>query len=58
MRLTVKDVARQSGLCVTTVRKHADSGRIPYRRDLNGWRVFNEQSIDIAKILAGTADQK
>lgn len=58
MRFTVKDIAKQCGLCPDTVRKHADEGRIPYRRDVNGWRIFTEESIDRARQLAGIPKQE
>ena len=54
-RYTVKDIAEQSGFSKDTIRRHADEGRIPCLRDINQWRVFNEKSIDVAKILAGTS---
>lgn len=53
MRYTVKDIAEKSGFSKDTIRRHADEGRIPCARDYNQWRVFNEQSIEVAKKLAG-----
>lgn len=58
MRFTVREVAKQSGFCPDTIRKHADEGRIPCTRDLNNWRVFSEQAIEIAKELAGVGKQE
>lgn len=52
MRYTVKDIAKESSFSKDTIRKHADSGQIPCARDINQWRVFNENSIKIAKRLA------
>jgi len=52
MRYTVKDIAKESGFSKDTIRKHADAGQIPCARDINQWRVFNENSIKIAKRLA------
>lgn len=57
MRLTVTDIVRESGLCPDTVRKYADRGRIPNKRDANGWRIFNEDSVNIAKALAGLTNK-
>jgi len=58
MRFTVKDVSKQSGLCPDTIRKHANQGRLPCTRDINGWRIFTEKSIQIARELAGINNQK
>ena len=57
-RFFAKDVARQSGLNAVTIRRLADEGKIPSGIDYNGWRVFNEESVKIAKHLAfgGLAD--
>lgn len=57
MRFTVKDVSKQSGFCPDTIRKHANEGRIPCTRDINGWRVFTEKSIKIARELAGIKNE-
>ncbi len=57
-RFTVTDLVRESGLSSATVRKYADSGKIPVQRDTNGWRIFDERSIDVARGLAGVANNK
>lgn len=57
MRLTVTDIVRESGLCPDTVRKYADKGRIPNQRDANGWRIFTEESINVARKLAGLTNK-
>ena len=54
MRLTIKDISEASGFCRDTVRKYADTGAIPFQKDVNGWRIFDERSVEIAKKLAGT----
>lgn len=51
-RLFAKDVAKRCGLNAVTVRRLADEGRIPSGVDYNGWRVFDEHSIKVAKRLA------
>jgi DNA-binding transcriptional MerR regulator len=58
MRYTVKDIAKESGFSKDTIRKHADAGLIPYKRDMNQWRIFNERSIEAAKELAGIQKQE
>ena len=57
-RFTVTDLVRESGLCPDTIRKYADAGKIPARRDANNWRVFNESSIQVARELAGVVEEK
>jgi DNA-binding transcriptional MerR regulator len=52
-RFTVTDLVRESGLCPDTIRKYADTGKIPVKRDANNWRVFNKGSSEAAKKLAG-----
>ena len=56
MRLTVKKLAEATGFCKDTIRKHTDAGHIPCTKDINGWRVFNEKSLEIAKKLAGISE--
>jgi DNA-binding transcriptional MerR regulator len=51
-RFFAKDVAKQCGLNAITIRRLADAGKIPSGVDYNGWRVFNERSVEIAKRLA------
>lgn len=53
MRLTIKDLAEKSGFCRDTVKRLADSGVLPHRRDMNGWRVFTPEALELAKELAG-----
>lgn len=53
-RLTVRDLAKESGFSKDTIRKHADAGRIPHTKDVNNWRIFNAKSLEVAKKLAGT----
>lgn len=53
MRLTISHIMRESGFCRDTVKKLANSGVLPHRRDVNGWRVFAPEAIEIAKKLAG-----
>lgn len=53
VRLTVSDVVKISGFCPTTVKKLADSGVLPHRRDINDWRIFSPEALEIAKELAG-----
>ena len=57
-RFTITDLVRESGLCAATLRKYSDSGKIPVSRDANNWRVFTEESIEMAKEIAGVAKQK
>lgn len=58
MRLTVADIVKETGFCAETIRKYADSGKIPYRRAESGWRIFNEESIEAARKLAGIQKQE
>lgn len=53
MRLMMKDLVEKSGFCRDTVKRLADSGVLPHQRDLNGWRVFSQEALEIAKELAG-----
>ena len=53
MRLTIKDIIKETGYCADTIRKYADSGKIPHGRTEGGWRVFSEKSIEAARELAG-----
>ena len=53
MRMTLTDMIRATGLSPATIRKHADGGRIPNHRDVNGWRIFDETSVEAARKLAG-----
>lgn len=51
-RYFAKDVADKTGLNAQTVRNLADQNLIPSGKDYRGWRVFNEESIKVAKRLA------
>ncbi len=53
MRLMIKDLVEKSGFCRDTVKRLADSGVLPHKRDLNGWRVFEPTAIEIVRELAG-----
>ena len=57
MRLTVSDVSKASGFCLDTIKKFADSGVLPHRRDINNWRVFSPEALEIAKELAGVKEE-
>lgn len=57
-RITPKQVAESACVSRATIRRWADCAKLPCSRDWWGTRVFNEQAIDIAKKLAGTADLK
>jgi DNA-binding transcriptional MerR regulator len=57
MRLTITDMVKETGLCPDTIRKYADSGKIPSIRDANSWRIFNEKSLEVAKGLAGISEK-
>lgn len=48
----------KSGFCRDTVKRLADSGVLPYQRDMNGWRVFTPEAIELAKELAGIKSDK
>lgn len=58
MRLMMKDLVEESVFCRETVKRLADSGVLPHRRDMNGWRVFAPEAIEIAKNLAGVKPDK
>jgi hypothetical protein len=45
-------------MSAATLRKHSDAGRIPSTRDANGWRVFDETSVEMARKLAGIARRR
>lgn len=53
MRITISDVVKASGFCPDTVKKLADSGVLPYQRDMNNWRIFDPKALEIVKKLAG-----
>lgn len=52
-RLTAKDLAAASGMHVSTIRRWADQGLLPYSSDWRGTRVFSADALLIAKQLAG-----
>ncbi len=58
MRLTISDVVKASGFCRDTIKKFADSGVLPNQRDVNNWRVFAPEALEIAKELAGIKSDK
>ena len=58
MRLTISHIMRESGFCRDTVKKLANSGVLPHQRDVNNWRVFAPEAIEIAKELAGITSDK
>jgi len=58
MRLMMKDLIEKSGFCRDTVKRLADSGILPYKRDMNGWRVFAPEALEIAQELAGIKSEK
>lgn len=51
-RLFAADVAKEARLAPNTIRRLADEGKIPSGTDYRGWRVFNKESIKVAKQLA------
>jgi len=51
-RLFARDVAKRCGLNAVTIRRLARAGKIPSGVDYNGWRVFDENSVEVAKRLA------
>ena len=58
MRLMMKDLVEKSGFCRDTVKRLADSGVLPHQRDMNGWRIFLPEALEIAKELAGLKDEE
>ncbi len=58
MRLTISDIVKASGFCHDTVKKLANSGVLPHQRDVNNWRVFAPEALEIAKELAGISSDK
>lgn len=58
MRLTISDIVKASGFCHDTVKKLANSGVLPHQRDVNNWRVFAPEAIEIAKELAGVKSDR
>lgn len=52
-RFTITDLIHASGLSAATIRKHSDKGKIPYHRDVNNWRIYDERAIEIVRELAG-----
>ena len=57
-RLTVTKLSRISGLCVRTIQKYADIGRLPHRRDKNNWRIFEPEAVEIVRELAGISQNE
>jgi len=57
MRLTLTDLIKETGLSPATIRKYADCGEIPHLRDANNWRIFNEESIEAARQVAGISNK-
>lgn len=52
-RITVKTLMDASGFSRDTIVKLATAGSLPFARDMNSWRIFEPQCIDIIKELAG-----
>ncbi len=52
-RITVKTLIDASGFSRDTIVKLATAGSLPFSRDMNQWRIFEPQCIDIVKELAG-----
>jgi len=52
-RLTIGALVKATGLCEATIRKYTDEGKIPHQRAESGWRIFDENSIKKAQMLAG-----
>lgn len=57
-RLTVTKLSQISGLCVKTIQKYADAGRLPHRRDKNNWRIFKLEAVEIVRGLAGISQHE
>lgn len=57
-RLTVTKLSQISGLCVKTIQKYADAGRLPCSRDANNWRIFEPEAIKILRGLAGISQNE
>ena len=51
MITTVREIAKQAGVDINTVRKYADKGLVESRRNVNGWRVFPNPDKAIKQIL-------
>lgn len=54
----MKDLMQKSGFCRDTVKRLADSGVLPHQRDMNNWRVFTPEALEIARELAGIKSEK
>jgi DNA-binding transcriptional MerR regulator len=57
-RITVTKLSHISGLCVRTLQRYADAGKLPCYRDVNNWRVFAPEAVGIARQLAGIEKQE
>ncbi|HEM2808967.1 MerR family transcriptional regulator [Streptococcus suis] len=50
--LTIKEVAKQTGLSAHTIRYYEKEGLVKIPRDKNGIRIFNDESIEILNSIA------
>lgn len=55
-RLLAKDLASETGISTSTIRRLADRGMIDSRKDWNGWRVFSSDAIKQLKEIAGIVE--
>lgn len=52
-RITVKDLMRISGFSRDTIMKLASQGKLPHQRDMNNWRIFEPECLEIVKKYGG-----
>ena len=54
------EAARNIGVSRSTLLRWLSQGRVavPVRRDRNGWRVFNEEDLDILRIVADQIEER
>ena len=57
--LRVSETARELGISEAWLRRAEKSGRIPEaRRDLNQWRVYSQEDLELIRTLLWPTEQK
>jgi len=55
----VSETARELGISEAWLRRAEKSGRIPEaRRDLNQWRVYSQEDLELIRTLLWPTEQK
>lgn len=52
-RITIKNLMTASGFSRDTIIKLTSQGMLPHSRDMNNWRIYKPECIDLVIELAG-----